>query len=265
VGGCRDRAGCTVFYQTTSIVARIRRFEESLAVRRICFACIVNNLRLRQSGDENAEEKGMSTSPLSNLSSSYLQSFLNNALQSAGLNTSTTANSTGVAAASSAASSSQLSPFAQMLSTLQQLQQSNPTEYQQVTQQIATNLQTAAQTATSEGNTTAASQLTELSTDFTNASKSGQLPNIQDLAQAIGGGHHHHHHSHAASSDSDSDSTTNGSSTTSASSSTSTASSANQTLSQMLAAFEANTTQNNALNPMAIIANTLSSAGITGS
>src|SRR5580698_3647743 len=191
----------------------------------------------------------MSTSSINNLSSSYLQSFLNTALQSAGLTTNTTGNTSG-AAATSAASSSQLSPFAQLLNTLQQLQQSNPTQYQQVTQQIANNLQTAAQTATSEGNTTAASQLTQLSTDFTNASTSGQLPNIQDLAQAIGGGHHHHHH-HASSGDSDSDSTTSTSSTATASSS------ANQTLSQALAAFEANSAQNNALNPMSIIENTL--------
>ena len=72
------------------------------------------------------------------------------------------------------------------MSTLQQLQQSDPTKYQQVTQQIATNLQSAAQTAQAEGNTTAANQLNQLATDFTNASQSGQLPNVQDLAQAIG-------------------------------------------------------------------------------
>jgi hypothetical protein len=93
----------------------------------------------------------------------------------------------------SQADSSQLSPFAQLMSTLQQLQQSNTAEYQQVTQQIATNLQAAAQTATADGNTTAATQLNQLSTDFTNASTSGQLPNAQSLAQALGGGHHHHH------------------------------------------------------------------------
>jgi hypothetical protein len=56
---------------------------------------------------------------------------------------------------------SQLSPFAQILSSLQQLQQSNPSPYQQVTQQIATNLQKA-KTAQSEGDTTAANQLKQL-------------------------------------------------------------------------------------------------------
>ena len=104
------------------------------------------------------------------------------------------------------ADSSQLSPFAQLMSTLQQLQQSNPAQYQQVTQQISTNLQSAAQTATSNGNTAAATQLNQLSTDFANASQSGQLPNIQDLAQAVGGGGHHHHHHHAASAPAGSDS-----------------------------------------------------------
>jgi hypothetical protein len=155
------------------------------------------------------------------------------------------------------------------MSTLQQLQQSNPAEYKTVTAQIATNLQNAAQTATSEGNTTAASQLNQLATDFTNASQSGQLPNVQDLAQAVGGGHHHHqHHAHAASSNSDANSSANTSSSSSASGSASGAASstnASQMLSQLLAAFQANEAQTNALDPMSIINNTLSQAGITGS
>jgi hypothetical protein len=130
----------------------------------------------------------MSASSINNLSStSYLQSILSSALQNTG--------SSVPASGTTEADSSQVSPLAQLLSELQQLQQSDPSEYQQVTQQIATNLQAAAQTATSAGNTTAASQLTQLATDFSNASTSGQLPNIQDLAQAVsgGGGHHHHH------------------------------------------------------------------------
>jgi hypothetical protein len=150
-----------------------------------------------------------------------------------------------------------MSPLAQVLNTLQQLQQSNPTEYAQVTSQISTNLQSAAQTATSDGNTAAAAQLTQLSNDFKTASTSGQLPNIQDLAQAIGGGGHHHHH--YASASSDSDSTSNSSSDTSSSSSS-------QTLSQLLSALQTNgSSQSSSLNPLSIILNTLSSAGIGGS
>jgi hypothetical protein len=150
-----------------------------------------------------------------------------------------------------------LSPFAQVMSELQQLQQSNPTQYQQVTQQIATNLTAAAQTATTAGNTTAASQLTQLATDFTNASTSGQLPNISDLAKAVSGQHHHHHHGgHFFPV---SDATPIGASTSTSSTNTS------QTMSQLLSTLQSTATQNSALDPMSIILNTLSSAGIGGS
>jgi hypothetical protein len=143
------------------------------------------------------------------------------------------------------------------MSTLQQLQQSDPTKYQQVTQQIATNLESAAQTAQSDGNTTLANQLNQLSSDFTSASKSGQMPNIRDLAQAVGGHHHgHHHHAHVASADSDGDS---------AGSSNASNSNAPQPLSQLLSAFQANGTQNDALNPLNIIRDTLANAGNNGS
>ena len=186
-----------------------------------------------------------SISSINNLSNTYLQSILSSALQ----NSSSAGNSSSTAGASSVTAQSEngrLSPFAQLMSTLQQLQQSNPTEYKQVTQQIATNLQNAAKAATADGNSTQATQLNQLATDFTSASQSGQLPNMQDLAQAIGGGHHHHHHSHAAASDADSSSSN----------------SSTSQLSQLLAAFQANSTPNEATNPMSIIMNTLSSSGI---
>jgi hypothetical protein len=213
-------------------------------------SCFFNILGHPGSGDENAEEEGMgSISSINNLSSSYLQSILNSELQ----NTSSTGksqSSTGTSSVTAQPESGQLSPFAQVMSTLQQLQQSNPTEYKQVTQQIAANLQSAAKTATADGNSTQATQLNQLAADFTSASQSGQLPNIQDLAQAIGGGHRHHHHSQAASSDADGDSS-------------STASTSTSQIGQLLAAFQANSAQNEATNPMAIITNTLSSAGFT--
>jgi hypothetical protein len=62
-------------------------------------------------------------------------------------------------------------------------------------------MQTAAATAQSNGNTTEASQLNQLATQFQNASQSGQLPSAQSLQQAGLGGHHggHHHHSGGAS------------------------------------------------------------------
>jgi len=195
---------------------------------------------------------------INSLSSSYLQSLLSTALQDAGSATKTTGNTLSSAGASSVAppaDNPQLSPLAQLMSTLQQLQQSDPAKYRQVTQQIATNLQGAAQTAQADGNSTAASQLNQLATDFTNASKSGQLPNIQDLAQAVGG--HHHHHGHHASVDSDSSSSTGSSASSTAG--------ASQATSQLLSAFQANGSQNDSLNPTMIILNTLSSAGISTS
>ena len=141
---------------------------------------------------------------INSLSPNYLQSMLGTVLQGIGATNNTTANSLnsiGTSSAALPADNQQLSPFAQMMSMLQQLQQSDPTKYQQVTQQIATNLQNAAQTAQADGNSTAAAQLGKLASDFSSASQSGQLPNMQDLAQAIGGGHHHHHHAHAAAAD----------------------------------------------------------------
>jgi hypothetical protein len=169
---------------------------------------------------------------------SYLQSIDSTALQGTGWTTKTSG--TNTSAIGSQTDSGQLSGFAQLVSTLQQLQQANPAEYKQVTQQIATNLNSAAQTAQSEGNTAAATQLNQLSTDFTTASQSGQMPNFQDLAQAMGGHHHHHHHV-ASSSDS---------------------SGSNQSTDQLLAVFQTNATENDALNPTAIIMNTLSNAGV---
>ena len=200
------------------------------------------------------------------LSNSYLQQALASALQSAGI-TSKTGTATGASSTSSTQSdSSQLSSFAQLARTLQQLQQSNPAQYASVTKQIATNLRSAASTAQSQGNSSAASQLNQLAGDFTTASQTGQLPNLQDLSQAVtgsGGRHHHHHHgggdssSSAATSDPATDST--GSTSSSATSSSS------QALSQLLSALQTNDSQsssNSSLNPRAIILQTLSSAGI---
>ncbi len=193
-----------------------------------------------------------SISSINNLSNSYLQSILNAGLQNTGAAGKSQSN-TGTSSLTSQPESGQLSPFAQVMSTLQQLQESNPAEFGQVTGQIATNLQSAAKTAQADGNSTQATQLNQLASDFTGASQSGQAPNIQDLAQALGGGGHHHHHFHG-SMHSDSDSSTSSDSTTSSSSTSQ--------MNQLLAAFQTNSTANESLDPMAIIANTLSSAGV---
>ena len=77
-------------------------------------------------------------------------------------NSSSSTSAANTSSASQITDSQQFSPAAMMLSLLQQLQQSNPTEFQQVTGQIATNLQAAAQTAQSAGNSTLATQLNQL-------------------------------------------------------------------------------------------------------
>jgi hypothetical protein len=177
---------------------------------------------------------------INTLSNSYSQSLLNDLQQTASTANTATAGANSLAASSAglSADNSHLSPLAQVLSTLQQLQQSDPTEYQQLTGQISTNLKAAAQTATSDGNTSAANQLNQLATDFSNASQSGQLPNVQDLAQSIGGGgHHHHHHSEASSSDS-------------------------ETQSQATSSLFGNTTQNNPVDALSVIVNTFANAGV---
>jgi hypothetical protein len=222
-----------------------------------------NDLDIGGNGTTNADKAAMSIGSVNPLN--YLQSIVSRALQGVGSTANKINNSLSgtdaLSAVAQAPDNGRLSPFVQMMNELQQLQQTDPTKYQQVTQQIATSLQSASQTAQAQGNTTAATQLGQLATDFTDASKSGQLPNIQDLAQAVGGQHHHHHHhAHAAAANSDS------TASTSSSTSSSTASSdASQTVNQLLAAFQTGGAQSDALNPMSIIMSTLSSAGIGGS
>ncbi len=211
----------------------------------------------------------MFLNPLSNIANPYIQSLTNAAMS--------VLNSFGGAASAAKSSgtttlpqdsSPQLSPFAQLMSTLQQLQQSNPAQYANVTQQIAANLQSASQTALANGNTAQAQQLNTLSTDFKSASTSDQLPNISDLAEAMGGNHHHHHPYSSSGSSSSSASHTATTSTGSAASQSpqATVSSIMQSLSQLFGDF-ANTasqsqSQGQSLNPMNIIMNTLQNDGI---
>jgi hypothetical protein len=126
------------------------------------------------------------------------------------------------------------SPFAQVLSTLQQLQRTNPGEYQHVTQQISTKLQSAAQKAASQGNTAAANRLNKLAADFSQASRTDALPNRFDLADAVGASAHR----------------TSGASSLSG---------------QATSAFLSSLSQSSALNPATIIMDTISGAGVSGS
>jgi hypothetical protein len=110
---------------------------------------------------------------------------------------STASANTNTSTASSVQSdSSTLSPATSFLNGLQQLEQQNPTQFQQVLSQITNQLEQGATAATNSGNTTEATALNNLATAFQNAQNGGALPTAQELQQAglTGNGHHHHHH-----------------------------------------------------------------------
>lgn len=173
-----------------------------------------------------------------------VSSIFSAALQGTGINLN---NILKPASATAVSDSGQLSPVAKLMSTLQQLQSSNPAEYKKVAAQIATNLINAANTAQSQGYTTAASGLNQLAGDFTTASQTGQLPNFQNLGQALGGHHHHHHHFAPP---------------TSEPGSPLTASATPSSSNSLISAFQSSSPQTDPFDPASIIANTLSSAGI---
>ena len=89
-----------------------------------------------------------------------------------------------------------ISPAASFLSMLQHVQQQNPTLFKQITSRLATQFQNQANTAAAQGNSTEASQLKQISTEFQNSSTTGQLPSAQELQQAGFGTHHGGHHGH---------------------------------------------------------------------
>jgi hypothetical protein len=194
----------------------------------------------------------MSIGHVVNIAGGYLQSLITGAMSgSSSINTSSTKTPSTTTSVGNTQATSEASPFAQVLSSLQELEQSSFAKYQQVTQQVAGNLQTASQSATASGNTALAGQLNQLSTDFQNASTSGQLPNVRDLAQALGGGHHHHHHGAGSSS----------SSASGSSASSGTAGNLSEFI-QSLNASQSGSSANGSLSALSIIDNTLSSAGI---
>ncbi len=196
---------------------------------------------------------GMGTISTNNSLSSYLQT-LENGLQVDGATNQQTTNTTSSLLTPSTASTSdggQLSPLAQVVSVLQNLQESNPTEYAQIIGQIAANLQSAAQTAKASGNTAVSQDLTQLASAFTTASQTGQLPQFQNQSQDSnqGSGQHAHGHHHHHGGDMSSTSTSSGTATaTGASSATDSAFSSTATA--------------NSTNPISIIFNTLQNAGL---
>lgn len=95
---------------------------------------------------------------------------------------------------STSGDSSQVSPFAQLMGTLQELQQSNPAQYKEITATLASNLQQAATTAQNNGEAGEANALNQLAASFNQASQSGQLPTFMQQEAQAGQMHHHHHH-----------------------------------------------------------------------
>lgn len=85
-----------------------------------------------------------------------------------------------------------ISPVARFLSKLQQLQQQDPTRFQQVASRIAHRLRQAAKIAECHGNPTWAEQLNKLADQFQNAANGGQIPASEALQQAGLSWHHHH-------------------------------------------------------------------------
>jgi len=122
----------------------------------------------------------MNVSSISDLARQHMLSIL-------GYSSTAQSSSTGSLSmgTSTGSTSTTLSPFAQMMTELQQMEQANPAQYSQVSQQISTNLAAASSTALARGNTKLATSLSTLSKDFASASQSGQLPNITDLMSTM--------------------------------------------------------------------------------
>ena len=111
--------------------------------------------------------------------------------------TSSAAGSKGASLAALAAqpaATAQISPEAQLMSMLQQIQQQSPDQFKQVAAKIAVGLHKHAQQVHSNGDAAGATQINLLAADFQNSAKTGQLPPVQDL-QAAGLGAHNHHRS----------------------------------------------------------------------
>ena len=205
----------------------------------------------------------MNISSLSGLSGSHIHSLFGAARTRFGHGTSGSQTNGIAAGLTMPQDEQQLSPFAQMLTTLQKLQQTDTTKYRQVAQEIAMDLQKASASVDPADQDTA-NQLYRLSADFSQAAQTGQLPDIQDLATAFTSGLQHHRHQQASlSSDALGDGSSASSSIASGGNSTSATSNIRQLFSQLLAALHARSNGSESLNPTSIIFNALSNAGVT--
>ena len=99
---------------------------------------------------------------------------------------------TDVSSTSGAATKSSISKFGSLMNELQQLSQSDPDKFKEVTASIAQTLQSDASNAT--GNQ--AQFLNQLADKFQQASQTGSMSSLQPPASASG---HHGHHRHVQS------------------------------------------------------------------
>jgi hypothetical protein len=105
-----------------------------------------------------------------------------------------------------ASDSAQLSPMADLLNQLQQLQQTDPDKFKSVMSSIADTLKADAQNATGPK----AQRLNALADKFSQAAQTGQMPDLQPKGQQGASGHHHHHHPQVQSYQHGSDATASG-------------------------------------------------------
>ncbi len=113
--------------------------------------------------------------------STYLQNPLESQLHASGAAASSTSVSSPNANATPASASDvgQLSALAELVSALQNLLETNQTQYAEVTGQIASNLLKAAQVAQAAGDSVTADRLELLAGAFTSTSQSGQSSQFQ--------------------------------------------------------------------------------------
>jgi hypothetical protein len=108
-----------------------------------------------------------------------------------------------------------VSPFAQLMQQLQQLQTTNPTEFKQVMSDGATQLQAAAAQSTDPSQV---AFLNNLAAKFQTAADTGNVSAIQPQGASSGTyaphGHHHHHAASSSSADGSTSSTGTSSTTT---------------------------------------------------
>jgi hypothetical protein len=129
----------------------------------------------------------MSLSPIIGAASQVLSLFSGGSSTS---NTST-ATSTDPLPIPGSSGNVDLSQAAQIFKKLQDLSQSNPNQFKQLTAKIATDLQSEAQKATGSAQTF----LSNLASQFNSASQTGSTSSLQPQTASPGGHHHGHHHS----------------------------------------------------------------------